>query len=80
MTGVDDYPTDCDFLYNLLSLTNSESRFKQCHDTELYLRFVKDPVLFDQDELNDTFVNDVGARCMHYVQTLPNSCSRVSLC
>ena len=57
-----EYPSACDFIAELDHLKQSfESRFKECDDMKLCLRFVRDKISFDPDEFNNIFVDDVAA-------------------
>ena len=59
-----EYPSACDFIAETDHLKKFfESRFKECDDMKLCLRFVRDKISFDPDEFtcNNSFVDDVAA-------------------
>ena len=57
-----EYPPACNFIAETDHLKKFfESRFKECDDMKLCLRFVRDKISFDPDEFNNIFVDDVAA-------------------
>ena len=57
-----EYPSTCDFIAETDHLKKFfESRFKECDDMKLCLRFVRDKISFDPYEFNNIFVDDVAA-------------------
>lgn len=73
MTNVMEYPTGCNFIVELDHLMEVfEARFQECNDMKLYLRFIRDPIGFDPNDFNDTFVHDVGVAQLELLELKSN--------